>query len=401
MWQASAQLLAKSQLADRPAWWSKIMIPNQASRRRRDFPRSNIQGSAMEALETLDEDILRLVLRFQLLSLDRDHTRVEVSRAIALAVQLASSEEQLDIAVQRSLLAPEETKRERRFERWVPAAERTILLAPTDDPDDKHDEAVDRASGNLADDDDDNDDEASGEEDCIICGSSAEPKVQLMGCRHWWCAKCLRNCIRLGLRDRTAWPPQCCEPLSEEVISWVQRPGWVQIWRQVREEQATPGGQRLYCPRPLCAEFIPTGPGARSWQVVELSSGMDSGEKSGEQVLSHKAVRCLVCNEEACQGCKRPAHPGRPCRMEDEDEQLMDLMDERGWASCPECNRIVELWDGCNHIRSVFQVFPRTDPPSFFPTPLPKLHKAADSLIWWRDLQLTFQLRLEANPTSA
>ncbi|KAG7138405.1 glucose transporter rco-3 like protein [Verticillium longisporum] len=44
---------------------------------------------------------------------------------------------------------------------------------------------------------------------------------------------------------------------------------------------------------------------------------------------------------------------GRPCTAEAEDEMLKDLMDEKGWSSCPQCSRIIELAAGCNHVTRI------------------------------------------------
>lgn len=167
-----------------------------------------------------------------------------------------------------------------------------------------------------------------------MCGSSHVCLVAL-NCGHSWCKSCARENIRVGLGDAESWPPKCCEPFSEQVIGWARDQHWVQLWRQMGEEQGTPGGQRVYCSRPDCAEFIPNRPGR--WLMA-----------NGERI--EEADQCLACGDKTCRKCRHPAHPGKKCHLDQEDEELMDLMDRERMAACPECNRVIQLKEGCNHI---------------------------------------------------
>ncbi|KAL2754991.1 hypothetical protein ACRALDRAFT_2059766 [Sodiomyces alcalophilus JCM 7366] len=233
--------------------------------------------------------------------------------------------------------------------RWIPPEEKRELLGADfqDINDDTQGNAAEGGAGSGV----------KATEPCVGCLSSREPEFKLP-CGHWWCAVCLRDCIRVGLRSPAMWPPRCCRPLTEEVVAWVRCPGWVEIWRQVREEETTPANQRVYCSQGRCADFIPTrGYARRQW--YRGKGGTDNGGDDGgadsrnSQATSGGGdlVECLACGERTCRKCRAAAHPGRPCTIEEEDEMLMDLMDKNNFCSCPECHRIVELRDGCNHVK--------------------------------------------------
>ncbi|KAK2743214.1 IBR domain-containing protein [Colletotrichum kahawae] len=289
----------------------------------------------MEQFQLLDEHVSNLILRFGFLNVEDlpFATAEEVENAAALALQMAEPEELIEIAVRQSAHRhphpnpPRAAAAAAAPARLVP---RRPAPPPELEPEDPNPGAyIDWQERNriLADSPVEPDDGAEeGGEDCIICSGGREPKLQLP-CGCWFCAPCLRGCIRAGLRQG-GWPPKCCEPLQNDAIRWARRPGLLRLYRQVREEQETPGDQRVYCSRPGCAAFIPA---------------------AGPHVTAD-LMRCRACGEGTCRMCRAAIHPGRPCREEEEDEMLMDIMDRDNLASCPTCRRIVELWDGCNHI---------------------------------------------------
>ncbi|KAL0935301.1 IBR domain-containing protein [Colletotrichum truncatum] len=277
----------------------------------------------MDHFQLLDEDVASLILRYGFLNVEALHvaTADEVENAAALALQMAEPEELLAIAVRQSM------GRNRHLQVSITA--RPSQQTPHEPEDSDSAAYINWQERNrlLADSpaESNNEAEQSGD-DCIICSAGYEPKLRLP-CGCWFCARCLRSCIRAGMRQG-GWPPRCCEPLDSNTIEWVRRPDLMRLYRQVKEEHDVPGSQRVYCARPGCAAFIPpTGPHA-----------------SGD------LMRCPACGEGTCRLCKMPLHPGRPCREEEEDEMLMDIMDRDNLASCPTCRRVVELRDGCNHI---------------------------------------------------
>ncbi|KAG7124807.1 E3 ubiquitin-protein ligase ARI9 like [Verticillium longisporum] len=281
----------------------------------------------MSRLEDLDEEVLAIVLRSGLINLNNPGTRYEVSQAIDTALGLAG-DEQVNIAIMRSVQgqvlasastsapATESPATEKGTEQpaWIGEAERKRILAHLQAEADSGDEVNDERGCDT-------------DNVCSICLEVMEPEKQIkLPCGHVWCKKCLCRHLASGLGPGAAWPPKCCDPLAASTIAWLDMPDVLCLWLQVQQQNETPVGEQVHCARPACGEFIPARPSEQT------------------------DATCLVCGENTCRACRRASHPGRPCTAEAEDEMLKDLMDEKGWSSCPQCSRIIELAAGCNHV---------------------------------------------------
>ncbi|WQF87236.1 Putative IBR domain, E3 ubiquitin ligase RBR family, TRIAD supradomain-containing protein [Colletotrichum destructivum] len=278
----------------------------------------------MEHFQRLDENIANLVIGHGFLNLDtlQFATDEEVENAATLALQMAGPDVQLAIAIQQSGISGrrrpppnlDEIPGDPIPRQYITWEERNRLLA---------DSRPNSAATSESDEANENN-----EQNCIVCSGGRQPKSRLP-CGCWMCPPCLRACIRVGLRAG-GWPPRCCEPLHQDQIESAdrERPGLLSLYRQIREENETVGGERMYCSTPACAAFIPP---------------------RGAHVRDDE-MECPACGEGTCRRCRQHTHPGRPCRQEDEDEMLMDTMDEQNLSPCPRCRRIIELAEGCYHI---------------------------------------------------
>ncbi|EFQ25508.1 IBR domain-containing protein [Colletotrichum graminicola M1.001] len=278
----------------------------------------------MELFQRLDDDIANLIIGHGLLNLEtlRFATDEEVQSAATLALQMADPDMQLAIAMQQSIAVDRRSPngddnpndpREPGPRRYIPWEERNRLLAES------------RPSSAASSEAEEGDDRGP---DCVVCAGGRQPK-SCLPCGCWMCPRCLRACIRAGLRPGS-WPPRCCEPLHQEQIELADRsrPGLLGLYEQIRVENETSGDERVYCARPACASFIPPrGPHVREDEM-----------------------ECPACGEGTCRRCRQAIHPGRPCREEDEDEMLMDAMDAYSLSPCPRCRRIIELAAGCHHM---------------------------------------------------
>ncbi|KAL7963946.1 hypothetical protein V8C34DRAFT_300409 [Trichoderma compactum] len=171
------------------------------------------------------------------------------------------------------------------------------------------------------------------EDCCVVCFSKSDVSLP---CRCHYCGHCHRENIRVGLRSELDFPPGCCGmPFNEAIVRLAQRPALVHTYRQLSAEYNVHPGERLYCHDPSCASFIPPG------VIQPAARDEDNATPVG---------RCLSCHKATCAACGSRSHRGLPCREEEDDDALLDMMDNQGLVSCPECGIVIALRDGCNHM---------------------------------------------------
>lgn len=295
----------------------------------------------MEILSTLGDEVVGLILGFDLLDLSRSErlSQEEVLRAVDLSFQMREANEAASSSAQSN---PSAADRSPTQDRPLPAdrspgkrpsrhSDRRVSPKTKEQADEpekitKKDDLIgpDERNELLAESEGEDDADAENEgEPCIACTGGTGEKRQL-GCGCFYCAPCLRQCIRTGLRNEQNFPPRCHHRLTEDDIRWVNRPGLLRLYRQQAIEWDSDAVERVYCSRPQCSAFIP------------------DRREGGE-------ARCGACGAGTCASCRKRWHPGQACDEERENEELMDLMDRHGYGNCP-CGRPVESRGGCSHM---------------------------------------------------
>ncbi|KAL6789377.1 hypothetical protein J3E68DRAFT_439522 [Trichoderma sp. SZMC 28012] len=168
---------------------------------------------------------------------------------------------------------------------------------------------------------------------CIVCASKSDATLAC-GCHY--CGHCLRENIRVGLRSEVDFPTGCCNrPFDEATVRLAQRPALVHLFRQLTAEFSIQPGERLYCHDPSCASFIPAS------AIQAAARDEDNATAMGT---------CPSCHKATCAACGGRSHRGLPCREEEDDEALLNMMDSQGLVGCPRCGVVIGLRDGCNHM---------------------------------------------------
>ncbi|KAJ3949459.1 uncharacterized protein N0V96_000576 [Colletotrichum fioriniae] len=253
----------------------------------------------MDLFQRLDEDVSNLIIEHDFLNLDtlRFATEREVERAAVRALEMATPDQQLAIAMRQSIMAIEGDNNTNNDENdanhnnatnnpgnivnnedtggYISWDERNRLLTDTRNNSAETSDAEDNNNNNTNNDDDDDDDRT----ECVVCFTTRQPLHRLpCGCR--MCPRCLRRCLRAGLRPG-GWPPRCCQPLQPDNVeqaAGMERPRLVRLYRQVRVEEETPGEERVYCARPECAAFIPAGGGAAAGDDAMFCPAVNLGK---------------------------------------------------------------------------------------------------------------------------
>lgn len=153
----------------------------------------------------------------------------------------------------------------------------------------------------------------------ILCGRSA--------CDHNYCNACLISLVEASTRDESLYPLRCCKQLLPvEKLSQRLDRALLLLFRSKATEYDTPSPDRLYCYNGTCSAFL------------------------GSTVGAKLVVDCTKCKSCVCTLCKNAAHPGDDCAQNTALAELKALAQNNRWQTCPGCNAIVELQQGCYHM---------------------------------------------------
>lgn len=157
-------------------------------------------------------------------------------------------------------------------------------------------------------------------------------KTAKLGCGHRMCHSCIKRQFTLSVSDPQHMPPRCCS--AEHIpLKYVERlfdDKFKKLWNKKYQEYTT--GNRTYCPRKGCGEWIKPGK-----VRMDLTSGM-------------KYARCGQCQTKVCVLCNSKFHTRRECPNDEETNRLVQMAKDQGWQRCYSCKAVVELKEGCNHM---------------------------------------------------
>lgn len=160
---------------------------------------------------------------------------------------------------------------------------------------------------------------------CICCREQTpSDQVLEVPCGHAYCTGCLRDLFVSSTKDESRFPPRSCRteiPLGQ-VKQYLIGPELERFQVAEVEFRTT---NRTYCANAACAAFI----------LPEHIQG-DVGH-------------CSKCNSYTCTICKHRGHNG-DCPNDPELQKVLALAAENGWSRCSECQHLVEITYGCNHM---------------------------------------------------
>ena len=142
-------------------------------------------------------------------------------------------------------------------------------------------------------------------------------------CTHRYCSACLHCFFKRALKDETLYPPACCAvAIPLRVASPRLSKSFTRRYKAKQLELKT--RNRTYCHRPACSAFI------------------------APHSIHNGHACCQRCGSVTCGYCKSAWHWGR-C-SEGDDSGFFDFVKTTEWKRCPECKRMIEKNEGCNHI---------------------------------------------------
>lgn len=178
-------------------------------------------------------------------------------------------------------------------------------------------------------------------QECAACMDQFQSAwMRRAPCSHTFCETCLTTLYTTALESINTFPPQCCGreiPLS--LMSFHGSSRYEVLARRHRALTILKENEgAFYCSKPTCSGIIP-----------------------GSSIHDHVAA-CPQCETKTCTKCKGSAHDGQ-CPEDPAMRQLQQLAGEQGWTRCVQCNRIVELAEGCIHMSRLLSVLLSTPEP--------------------------------------
>jgi hypothetical protein len=134
-------------------------------------------------------------------------------------------------------------------------------------------------------------------------------------------------------------------------------------YQDLFDEYRTEVRDRVYCPKKDCGVFISTYKIKKQQHIVnsmEHSHTMSELASVSEKHKRHDSagptpniykVDCHKCNTNICLTCKKAAHDGTPCTME--DDAIIATIVKFGYKRCPRCGFGTRRMWGCNHMQCV------------------------------------------------
>ena len=160
--------------------------------------------------------------------------------------------------------------------------------------------------------------------DCTACDEKVANNVAHHAtCEHYFCRPCAVYMFKMALANESVFPPRCCElPLdaTEEILG-------KELYEKVKAKVFELSLEDpTYCADPLCGRLIPPN------------------------AIAADVATC-ICSHRTCSLCKGNVHPDQVCPEDPQIQTVLDLSKSKGWKQCAQCNHMIEISMGCNHMK--------------------------------------------------
>lgn len=168
--------------------------------------------------------------------------------------------------------------------------------------------------------------------ECLTCSDELpSSKTAKLSCGHRMCHSCLKRLFRMAVNDPAHMPPRCCTsdhiPLShvEDLFDLKFKVNFNKKYDEYHSRN------RIYCPNAKCGIWI--------------------RPSNFHTEKGRKCATCPKCKTKACTMCGGKFHKSADCPKDPEIARLVQQAEKEGWKRCYQCNAMVELREGCNHMK--------------------------------------------------
>ncbi|KAJ4361803.1 hypothetical protein N0V83_010744 [Neocucurbitaria cava] len=142
---------------------------------------------------------------------------------------------------------------------------------------------------------------------------------------HTYCRTCLVDLFSSAIVNTSLFPPRCCKvPIPLDICRTMLPKKLIKDFDLKVEELATPNP--TYCSNADCSKFIRPND------------------------IKAEVGNCVYCKDKTCVRCKGKNHEGL-CPHDPHVQLLMDAAKRGKWQQCTRCRNMVELAQGCFHMR--------------------------------------------------
>lgn len=165
----------------------------------------------------------------------------------------------------------------------------------------------------------------SGKRPCVVCTGEFDKK-DLVGliCRHRWCGSCINKAFLGATKDRSRYPPKCCNEIQTHQVHSRLNKDLLQKYLSKKREWDC--DNPTYCSDEKCSTFI------------------------DDRNIKGMEATCPKCGKKACIKCKTTGHGATAC-SEEEESRTRAMAVKYGWKRCPNCTRLIEHCSGCPNMR--------------------------------------------------
>ncbi|CAJ1962862.1 unnamed protein product [Sphenostylis stenocarpa] len=185
----------------------------------------------------------------------------------------------------------------------------------------------------------------------ICCDDKPVPIMISLKCSHTFCSHCLRAYAD-GKVQSCQVPIRCPQPGCKYCMSATECRSFLPFTSFESLEKALfeaniDHSDRIYCPFPNCS-------------VLLDSHECSSARASSSSHSDNSCIECPVCKRFICMDCKVPWHSSMSCvefqNLPEEERDASDitlhrLAQNKRWKRCQQCRRMIELTQGCYHMR--------------------------------------------------
>ncbi|KAF1930369.1 uncharacterized protein M421DRAFT_58856 [Didymella exigua CBS 183.55] len=146
-------------------------------------------------------------------------------------------------------------------------------------------------------------------------------------CSHRYCGDCAKGLFIRATRDEDLYPPRCCKQcVPLQLVAKHMQADELATFELASIEYTM--RNRTYCSNLECNTFIHP-------DNIEPHTGR---------------ATCSKCATATCSGCNNAYHPENACPEDEGLRETQALAQSMGWRSCNNCDRVIQLRTGCNHI---------------------------------------------------